>query len=92
MNGGTMNNNNNNNNNNKRPIYMGSDYQYDYTKSPEENRKAEREYYMHKYKHDIENPDPKAKEDIEKYLKEHEKEIDADLERMVSDVKNGGTP
>jgi hypothetical protein len=76
----------------KRHIGFGPDYQYDYTKSAEENRVLEVEYYKKKYGIDIEHPDPEIKAEMEKYLTDHDKQIDVDLKKIVSDTKEGGTP
>lgn len=76
----------------KRDIGFGPGYQYDYTKSAEENRILEVEYYKKQYSIDIEHPDSKIKEEMEKFLKDHDKQIDDDLERITTDIKEGGVP
>jgi hypothetical protein len=67
----------------KRHIGFGSDYQYDYTKSAEENRILEVEYYKKRYGIDIEHPEPKIKAEMDEYLEKHDKQIDDSLKRIV---------
>jgi hypothetical protein len=74
----------------KRHIGFGPGYQYDYTKSAEENRALEVEYYKKRYGIDIERPDPKIKAEMDEFLKSHDKQIDDSLKRTVDKMKNEG--
>ena len=65
----------------KRHLGFGSDYQYDYSKSIEENRLAELEYFKNK---GIDmSSTPELEERIRKLVKEYDNIIDEDLRKLV---------
>jgi len=68
---------------------MGPDFQYDRSKTPEENHGAKRAWYLAHSGYDIDKPDPEITKEVEAYLKEHDDEINRDLDALLTKTTEG---
>jgi aromatic ring hydroxylase len=68
----------------ERHLGLGLDYQYDRTKSIEENRLAELEYFKSKGI-DV-STDPELEKEVQKLVKEYDSVIDEDLSKLKGGV------